>query len=281
VDSITTVTHYQGEESSGIGRWFLISCLLHFALLLSYYPASMLSFLSGGKRDLNVKLAKVAVRVDIVAMPKMTIKELRALPKIDQGSVTKVAPPAPLPVSTIKDDSNEEQYIKKVKKKSLFDRLKSLSATRINEKVAKTKKRRKKRSRVGDTSGGISAKEQQEMRKLLVAGNRLSKGRALVGSNSQESAGEFSAYLDDLPDHVRPYWKLPSYLMGRGFRCRIRIFLAEGGGLIKSVLFQSSGNSEFDQKALRAVKMSAPFPSLSRSLIARGVRGDIVLGFPL
>ncbi|MBT7767329.1 MAG: TonB C-terminal domain-containing protein, partial [Bdellovibrionales bacterium] len=142
------------------------------------------------------------------------------------------------------------------------------------------KKRAKRRKRSG-TGGGISASEQREMKKLLVAGNRLSKGRALVGSATDQTIGEFASYLGDLPDHVRPFWKLPSYLMDQDLTCRIRIYLSSNGELIKSEIFQSSGNSEFDQKAMRAVSRSNPFPILSSHLGPRALRGDIVLGFPL
>ena len=93
--------------------------------------------------------------------------------------------------------------------------------------------------------------------------------------------GVVNSYIEQLPVHVRPYWKLPSYLMNKNLKCRVRIFLTRKGRLIKIELFESSGSLEYDKRALAAVKRSDPFPSLPSEIQELGVNGSILLGFPL
>ena len=147
----------------------------------------------------------------------------------------------------------------------------SLSAKR---RVKKNVKRADKESA---NSTGFS---QRELQQLILAGNKLSKGSSLTGG-SGDSGDAFTQYISSLPDMIRPRWKLPSYLIDQNLKCRIRIFLNPTGRLLRAEIYESSGNSEYDRRALEAVKGTSPFPELAESFKSRGINGDIVLGFPL
>ena len=115
---------------------------------------------------------------------------------------------------------------------------------------------------------------------LLLQGNKLSKGTGIVGDGIAATE-TFALYLGKLPMIVRPHWILPSYLLDKDLKCRIRIYLSENGKLLRSNIFETSGNIEYDNKALLAVKKASPFPELAENIKKRGIDGDIVLGFPL
>ena len=87
--------------------------------------------------------------------------------------------------------------------------------------------------------------------------------------------------LPGFPDWVRPNWNLPGYLIGRELQCRIRIFISATGELIKVEIMDSSGEDEYDQKAIAAIESSAPFSPPPEPVVAKVVKGNIVLGFPL
>jgi TonB family protein len=53
------------------------------------------------------------------------------------------------------------------------------------------------------------------------------------------------------------------------------------GHVSRAEIYQSSGDSEYDQKSLDAVNAASPFPQLSEEFGRRALNGDILLGFPL
>lgn len=94
----------------------------------------------------------------------------------------------------------------------------------------------------------------------------MSKGSALVGDYTDSQNSEFSAYVQNIPGVIRPFWKLPSYLLDKDLRCRIKIYLSPIGKVIKLELQESSGVQEFDARAEKAIR-EASFPSLQKKLV--------------
>jgi TonB family protein len=115
---------------------------------------------------------------------------------------------------------------------------------------------------------------------LIIEGNRLSKGSALVGDYSDEQASAFAAYVQNIPGVIRPHWKLPDFLLKQDLRCRIKIYLSPEGKLLKLELQESSGVSEFDTRAERAIR-EATFPTPSAEIGTRLTSSGIILGFPI
>ena len=103
----------------------------------------------------------------------------------------------------------------------------------------------------------------------------------MYGSGNSADLTAFQVYASRLPDLVRPHWRLPSFLMDKNLKCRIRVWLNLNGEVTRTEVYQSSGEAEYDQRAVEAVKSTSPFPKLSEDYVKRALNGDILLGFPL
>ncbi len=241
-------------------RALLSHCGAGLILFLVTYVLNV-DFFSSEINNKDVKIIESAVRVDLVAMPKLTVLEKK---KLDLTQTTPEVIPA-----KIEGKSNETSYVefKKVGKKvNLSNLLKNLSKNKVVKK--KTEKTKPKIN-------------QQELKKLVLEGNIVSKGSTAVGSGQIHSDENFVNYIQSLPDRIRPNWKLPSYLLEKNLRCRLRVFLAANGKVLRITVFESSGDQEYDQKAIEAVRASSPLPLPGRDILARVSAGDVILGFPL
>jgi TonB family protein len=248
---------------------FHVSLLLLFLLISKLFHDKLTE-----RKDFNMRLVESSVRVDVVAMPKMTIKELKALPPVSRGEVD-----APVKKEVVKKDViNEGDVVlkKKAKKTNFLDMMKNLS----NKNVKKSKTKKKKKTKKGNKNGlNIDS---NTLKNLVAEGNKVSKGVALSGTGTANAdMTEFNLYMAALPAHVRVNWRLPGYLMEKGLKCRIRIFLNGSGKLLKAEVYQSSGDEEFDERALKAVQLSSPFPNVPQTNRKNALNGEIVLGFPL
>lgn len=251
---------------------FLISCGVHTLLVLLAFYGGPVIMKAMNVND-NIEIIRSSVRVDVVGMPKFTVQELRAM----QNEATKAEPaPVEKPKEEVKAQDVAEDVIKKddiviqekgeAKKKASFMNLISDYSSKKVE--AKEKKQ------------GTKAGSGKDLNTLVLEGNRLSKGGALVGDYSDAENSEFSAYVQGLPESVRPFWNLPSYLKNQGLKCRIRVFIGPNGQLIKAEVFESSGNDDYDARAVGAVKASS-FSAPSQAVAARLTKFGIILGFPL
>lgn len=248
---------------------FLISCGAHIGLLLLAFAGGEL--VSKVFTSNDVEIIRSSVRVDVVGMPKFTVQELKkmqAQPIVEQepeAAKGKKEETVTEQADVIKKDDLVIQEEGK-KKQNFLNILNDYSSKKV------TAKAEKKGTKTGDGNKAIDS--------LIVEGNRLSKGSALVGDYTDEQNSEFSAYVQNIPGVIRPFWKLPSYLLEQQLRCRIKIFLAPDGRLLKLELQESSGNPEFDARAQSAVR-SATFPKPSQDVGQRLTNSGIILGFPL
>jgi colicin import membrane protein len=259
-------------EDRDFYRNFLISLGAHISLVLLAYLGGS-AIVKVFNLNKNVEIIRASVRVDVVGMPKFTVKELRTMqaepivkpePEV-QGSKSE---------AVVKDESAD--VIKKddlviqekgEKKKSSFM---NLISDYSSQKVAPTERKK-----------GIKTSVNKDLDSLIIEGNRISKGSALVGDYSDEQNSEFSAYVQGLPELVRGQWKLPSYLKELNLKCRIAIYLSASGELIKTDLIESSGQDEFDSRAEKAIRDASPFPKPSTQVAARLASSGVILRFPL
>ncbi len=259
------------------------SAAIHGVIVLVMVGLSYWQWEKGEEqRKVNIKLVQSAVRVDVVSMPKLTFQELKALQKagVTAGSAPKAEPepvakaqPAPVPDTGrefIKKDENAQ------KKPSFADLMKKYSKAKVEEKPVNKKKVATK-----PKDQGFDSKTLSKLQGLINRGNKVSNGQALVGTGDSANLTELQAYATQVSNLVRPHWKLPSYLVDKELQCRIKIFIDERGKLVRSEIFESSGESEYDTRALKAVKQASPFPAPENLISGRTVRGDILLGFPL
>ena len=234
------------------------SFIVHGLLFLIVVVAGkVISGTIRGKRDFNLKLVESSVRVDVVGMPKLTLRQLRQLPRVEQSLQN-------MQKEGLKAHISETEFQKASDKNSLTDILKGFSTGKVEKAPRENKKR---------------LNNQSELKKLVLAGNKMSSGSALSG-NYGESSSDFESYLGSLPDKVRPHWILPSYLAGDDLKCRIRIYLDKDGKLSKAQVQESSGHDEYDSIALEAVKKTS-FPKPDEKFVREVLEGKILLGFPL
>ncbi|WP_408097451.1 cell envelope integrity protein TolA [Peredibacter sp. HCB2-198] len=259
------------SKTDDFNKNFLISLGAHTVLFLLCFAGGEL--ISKVWKNGDVEIIRSSVRVDVVGMPKFTIQELKKMqaepiiekqPEVAKGvkEETKVETE-----DVIKKDDLVIQEQDKKKKANFLNMLSDYSSKKVTAKAQK--------------KGAVAATGDKNLDSLVIEGNRLSKGSALVGDYTDEQNSEFSAYVQNLPGVIRPFWKLPSYLMDKDLRCRIKIYLSSTGHLLKLEIQESSGTSEFDSRAEKAVRDASPFPKPSEEVGARLTNSGIILGFPL
>lgn len=221
----------------------------------------------------DVEIIRSSVRVDVVGMPKFTIQELKKMeaqpliekePEVAKGVKEETTPETEDVIK--KDDLVIQEQGKK--KASFLNILKDASS----QKVTATKVEKK---------GAKTGTGNKNLESLIIEGNRLSKGSALVGDYTDEQNSEFSAYVQSIPGVIKPFWRLPDFLLQKELRCRIKIYISPEGRLLKAEINESSGDGEFDARAMSAVKSVSSFPKPSPEVGARLTSSGIILGFPL
>ncbi|MCY4524093.1 MAG: cell envelope integrity protein TolA [Halobacteriovoraceae bacterium] len=234
-----------------------VSILFHSILILSFYLFIKITGLlfSGKFPEINIKSS---VRVDVVAMPDLSLQELKSVGFSNKGWKEKFAKEV--------DDPAVKKIFKKAKN-NFQSMLKGISSQKVKSKISKKSTKKKM--------------DNKKLKKLVLKGNQLSKSNRITGEGIGDLSGKFDLYISNLPEKIKPYWKLPSHLMGQELQCRIRIFLAPNGRLLKVELLKGSGNKEYDDRALASIKTAAPFDNVPEEIRKRVLRGDIVLGFPL
>jgi colicin import membrane protein len=264
------------------------STYIHALLLAFFLVGGKVALeISEKKRNENVELLHASVRVDMVAMPTQTLNELKSLSsgveeakpeeKSEELKAEKVETkiqenPEEKPAEIAEDKNDptqafEEAQIKK--RQDFLNKLKTLG----NKKVESTGTQKSEKGLYGD--------KESALKNLVLSGNKVSKGTQMYGEASGGDLTAFQAYATRLPDFVRPHWKLPSFLMNKNLKCRIRVWLNMNGEVTRAVVYQTSGEGDYDQKAIEAIKMAAPFPALKEEYGTRAQNGDILLGFPL
>jgi colicin import membrane protein len=260
---------------------------IHVALVAFTLVSGKVAFdIQKAKQEKNLELIQASVRVDMVAMPTQTLNELKNLSSgveeaqkeektevanVAEKVVTKVEPKEePVVKDTTPDTTEAFQEAQTAKKrKDFLSKLKTIG----NKKVESTGTQK--------TDKGLYGDKESALKNLVLSGNKLSKGTAMYGDGAAGDLTAFQAYASRLPDLVRPHWKLPSFLMDKNLKCRVRVWLNPNGEVARAVVYQSSGDNEYDQRAVEAVKAAAPFPALKEEFGKRAQNGDILLGFPL
>jgi colicin import membrane protein len=260
---------------------------IHIALVACTLISGKVAFdLQRAEREKNMELISASVRVDMVAMPTQTLNELKNLSsgveeakkeekteivKEAEKVVEKVEPKEePKIVDKTPDDTEAFQEAQAEKKRQNFlSKLKTIGNKKVeSEGTQKAEK-------------GLYGEKDSALKNLVLSGNKLSKGTAMYGDGATGSLTAFQAYATRLRDFVRPKYILPSYLADKKLNCRIQVWLHPSGEIARLAVYKSSGDTEFDQRAIDAIKASAPFPAIKEELGNRAQNGEIVLGFPL
>ena len=246
------------------GQWndefkssLMLSIAIHVFFLLGFV---VFSWMLKSEKDNSIEVIKSSVRVDVVGMPKFTIQELRQMQKESgQSTIT----------SDVKEDVKIEKNDIVIEKKATKIDLSGMLKKYSEQDSIDTSKKAKKKKRI-------------DLSKVIYEGNQVSSGSSLTGDASEGDLTPFHEYVQKIPDFVRPYWKLPSFLLEQELTCRVRIFINSAGRVIKMELYESSGNSDYDNRALDAIKAAMPLPAPEQGAVAnRLVSNGVILGFPL
>lgn len=219
------------------------------------------------KANLNkMRVIGKAIKVDVVAMPKMTYQELKKLSPPPKREVAK-------PKAEKKNTGGSDKAILKTEKKtkSLSDML-SKYATRDVKEDKRPRKKVQKIEEVEDTT---------DYSNVIAAGNKLSDGSSYTGTSRVQAQGAFDEYVLNVMEEVRRYWKLPAYLANLELSCHVQIFINGQGKLLDYKIIKSSGNKEYDEKAVGSIRSVKKFPRPDKEITNRLVAGEIVLAFPI
>jgi TonB family protein len=240
--------------------------LFHLILVLFFFLSKFImkwDIFHSFETKQNIKIVESSVRVDIVALPKLTLQELK---KIELGS--SVAQEAEdKTTEALSKETSEIEFKKKSKKVNLSNLLKNLS----KKKIAKAAKKKSVKKPF----------DARALNKLIIEGNKVSKGSSITGEQVDMSQQIFVAYIQELPDKVRVNWKLPTYMVDKNLQCRVQLFIGPDGRVIKMKLFESSGDNEYDSRAMDAVRKTSPLPKPPSSILSSVASGSVILGFPL
>lgn len=251
-------------SKDSFNRFIVYAFALHVLVLGAGILVKDFSFNANVDNEAKkLQIVRSAIRVDVVEMPRLTVQELKKTPttKMDENAKldNEVAP-----VIEKGEAQGPEESVE------LASLLNKLSSKQVDRPVKKAEKKQK-----------ISSDLRKELGKIVVAGNKVSKGVSVVDDSPSENLDDLNRYAAQLPSYIRPFWKLPSYLMREELQARVRVYIDRNGSLIKADIYQSSGKSEFDQRAIKAVRSVSGFPRPDESIISRLAAGDVILGFPL
>lgn len=258
------------------------STYIHIALFsLTLIGGKMVFDHEARIREKNMELVSASVRVDMVAMPKYTLNELKNLSSGVEEAKKEEPTPAPEPEVKKEEKPEEKVEMKEADGGPTFEEANKLKRENFLSKLKQIGNKKVNSDGNMKADKGLYGEKATDLKNLVLAGNKLSKGVALYGDGNDADLTAFQLYASRLPDLVRPNWRLPSFLLEKKLKCRIRVWLSTSGDVLRTEVYQSSGDAEYDQRAIEAIKASAPFPKLSEEFAKRGLRGDIALGFPL
>lgn len=244
--------------------YMAISLFFHSLLVLSAFLFIKITGFLFDARKLPLITTQSAVRVDVVAMPDLSLQELKSIGFSNKGWKEKFAKETDDPAVT---------KIYKKKNSGFQNMLKNIGLQKVNNTTKVKKSPPKKKSK--------KSLSENKLKELILKGNRLSKSNRITGKGIGDLSGAFALYTSSLPDKIKPFWQLPSHLMDLDLQCRIRIFLSADGRLLKGDIVGASGNKDYDERALISIKTAAPFDKVPEEIRDRVLRGDIILGFPL
>ncbi len=250
------MSNFSARERGYLEKNFIfISLILHFCILIIFFLSGSIKNKFFGKNNL-VNVEEI-IRVDVVGLPTITNKEMESLKEeflqFKKGE---------------NDSSRYEEKATSGEGLNLIQRLSKQSG------VMASKKHLDKKSK------GNHLSKSKKLKKLLFEGNKLSKGTSIKGRYRGDVA-QFDLYVLNLPKLIRPFWKLPSYLKDEVLQARVIIYINTKGMVTKSRFISKSGNNDFDERAIKSINQSQPFPAPSEEIRGRLISEGVILGFPL
>lgn len=202
-----------------------------------------------------------AIRVDMVALPD----KVREAPKAIAAPEIKKPPVQEKPQTAAQQ--KEKPSLTKTGKSapSVDEKSEALNRIKALQKIEEQVQSDKEKERAENLA-----------KQKTLKGNVLSAGSNLRGLNKID----YEAYLTDLDRHVKGHWSLPEWMADGKFKARVFVTIDEKGYVTNRRILNSSGDSSFDELAIKAIDEASPFPAPPEKFVEIvGVRG-IVFGFP-
>ena len=194
-------------SSQDLRKSFLMAFGAHGILILFIFLATKFHWIpalsSVSPLSPEVKMLQTAVRVDVVAMPTQTLKELKSRdlappPENPEKALQKAQEASQETGNKEQAQDKEEEPIgktvefKKVGKKDFMSLLKNLS---------------KKEVKSGTTGSKSKGKmlDREELNSLIISGNKISKGNSLTGTAGVADEGAFAQYVSAIPFRVKNF----------------------------------------------------------------------------
>jgi colicin import membrane protein len=263
-----------------ISRYLVWSAMVHVIVLALCYLLPLLIDLLDltwlKSKVFEMKTLQPSIRVDLVAMPTLTPEEMKNLPQVvakneaTEKSQEKVIEEkaAPVEEKIEKDEKQFNDFLKDFSKKDVK------SIKNKKQSVLDSIKKGKENSK------SFSEESQKELNRLILAGNKLAEGTSATGDTKTQNYDEFDRYSIRVREALYQYWRLPGHLMDKNLRCLIRLFIAKDGRLIKHEIYESSGNAEFDNRAVESVTLASPYPAPSEDIGSLLEDGQLLMVFP-
>jgi colicin import membrane protein len=235
--------------------WFSIAAhialILFFGLKAALFPNESLSL-------------DAAIKVDLVGLPD----KVQALPEKSAPAPAPAVPvPPPLPA---KVEPKVELKTKPV----------VLKPTKALDKIKKLEREEREKKVLDSLKEEVAQEEAKEERQAklskLLKGNAVSPGSALHGI----AKDQFNEYLGALQNHVHEHWNLPEWLQNDTLKASVKVYIDYRGVVTKRVLVTSSGDSHFDDLALKAVDEAGQFPQPPPKFVDMVKVDGITLKFP-
>lgn len=237
------------QPKDNFNRFVMISVVIHVAFTL--FAVVKVNLFPD--EDIVIQSA---IKVDLVGLPEKQEpkKEIpKAAKKPKKAKVATAKPEAP-----------------KVKTKS--------KDTKTAQKRAIEELMRKKA--LEDIQKQLAAKEQEAVEEEVVEepvkGNIVTDGSELEGLDQIQ----YERYYKKISSIIKKNWNLPQWLASAQLNAQAAIRLDERGYVIKADIYESSGNTVFDDTVLAAIKSSSPFPPPEARMVRVITRVTMVLSFP-
>ncbi len=269
-----------------LAKSFRVSLAVHGALLVIFLFQGVVSrvFFSSSKEEqeamLNAQMAKQAIRVDMVDLPRYKLSEVDQVDLSQEIGEENLQSPEELKKLEASSDLmklNDEAMAKAAKEKEEAEKKSKLSQRddkklkeeeqkRLDELRARLRADNRRQELMGKLGGG----------RQILSGNKLSKGYSHTG----DVATGADEYAGLLRAHVHKYWNVPAWMNASELKAIMMVKINPDGSLLKRAFIKKSGNYNFDSAVELAIENANPFPAPPKALARLYMEEGFQCGFP-
>ena len=209
----------------------------------------------------------LAILVSLVVLPSITARKIYT-PVYQVSLVTQPEPPQPKPPQK-KTAVNPQKKTPPPKKTTSHEKKPAPSPKKTKKKEIKKEQPAPKRS-LTDVQRAID-----EIKEKMASKERIDENRV---RNSRVIEAKRNAYFDVIAAHIQANWSLLKNEMENvgPLTTDIGLQIRRDGTVMRIVIERPSGDTLFDEFAMRAVKRSAPLPPFPKEL--REEKLDVTIG---